>query len=387
MLKQLPLFLALLFSAFGATLTAQDPGTVVDEIAASEDHTILEELIGVAGLTETLNGDGPFTVFAPTDDAFNALGEDALAYFRSEDGMDSLVAVLQYHVVGGNNAAASLENNTTLTTLNNEDMLYVTVMGEMVMVNNAMVTMADLPASNGVIHVIDAVLMPPAGDIGMVIMENDTLTTLTTAIEAAGLGSALSMEGGYTVFAPSDAAFDALPEGDLEALLDDPEGDLTTALTYHVVAGTYYSGDLEDGMTLTTMQGEDLEVTMRNDSIFVDGVAISGPNMIADNGVVHVIDGVLLPGALTSTRAEPAFAKEVSIAPNPATSFFTVNLPMTITNSAVLTLRDLSGRVVATQRATSDRQRLDVGNLANGTYLLEVRADAGTIQRKVMVQR
>ncbi|WP_116126709.1 fasciclin domain-containing protein [Lewinella sp. IMCC34183] len=382
MYRLLPLCLFLLL---GAHLGAQGQ-TVVQIIADSENHTTLETAITTAELAGTLSGTGPFTVFAPTDAAFDALPDGALEYLLDEDNRDSLIAILQYHVVPGDTMAADLMDNMTLPTLNNQDSLYVRVIGEMVMINGALVTMTDLEATNGTVHVIDAVLMPPAGDIGMVIMETDTLSMLSDAITAAGIGPVLSMAGPYTVFAPNDGALMALPEDQLNALLANPSGDLATILQYHVVPGAIYSGDLMDGMTVTTVQGEDLMVTVSNDSVFVNDYYVSMPDMMADNGVVHVIDGVLIPPSLTSTR-EPAFASEVSIAPNPATSLVTVNLPYSILNNTTLTLRDFNGRTVLTRRASSDREPLQLGRLPAGAYLLEIRASEGVIQRKIMVQR
>lgn len=135
------------------------------------------------------------------------------------------------------------------------------------------------------------------GDIVETATGAGNFTTLLTAAEAAGLVDTLKGDGPFTVFAPTDAAFAALPEGTVEDLLK-PENKekLTEILTYHVVPGEVMSSDLTEGMTAETVEGGALTVTLEGGPK-VNGVAISQPDVDASNGVIHVIDGVLMPGA------------------------------------------------------------------------------------------
>ena len=122
-----------------------------------------------------------------------------------------------------------------------------------------------------------------------------SFTTLTAALEAAGLVDTLKGEGPFTVFAPTDDAFAALPEGTVDALLEDPQGELTDILTYHVVPGKVMWTDLSDGMTATTVQGGDLNFTIDGGAVYVNGQMVSTADIETSNGIIHVIDGVLLP--------------------------------------------------------------------------------------------
>lgn len=138
-----------------------------------------------------------------------------------------------------------------------------------------------------------------------IIVDSDVHTTLATAVTAAGLIDALSGEGPFTVFAPTDDAFDALPAGLLDDLLADPTGALANVLLYHVVEGNVLSGDLSDGQVITTMLGQELTVTI-DGGVFINDVSgnsveVTGPDLEADNGVVHVVDGVLIPDLTVQT--------------------------------------------------------------------------------------
>ena len=226
-----------------------------------------------------------------------------------------------------------------------------------------------------------------------IIVASEDHDTLERAVVAAQLDSILGTAGPFTVFAPTDSAFAALPAGALDSLLADSTGELATLLQLHVVAGEFRSADLMDSMRLGALTGDSLLITVMGDTIMVNGVVIGMPDLIASNGVVHSIDGILMADTTgtdttgTSTRQEPAFAREVTLSPNPARSFLNVGLPVSIVNQATLTLRDMNGRTVLTRRAASQREPLEIGNLPVGTYLLEIRAGNEAIQRKVSIQR
>jgi uncharacterized surface protein with fasciclin (FAS1) repeats len=136
---------------------------------------------------------------------------------------------------------------------------------------------------------------PTADDIVDTAVAAGSFVTLTAALEAAELVETLKGEGPFTVFAPTDDAFDALPEGTVDTLLEDPKGQLTQILTYHVVPGKVMSTDITDGMTATTVQGEDLTFTIKDGSVYVNDAMVVTADIETSNGVIHVIDGVLLP--------------------------------------------------------------------------------------------
>ena len=267
--------------------------TVVDIIVESEVHNTLEAAVTAAGLVETLQGEGPFTVFAPTDTAFAVLPEGVLDGLLA-DPTGALTDVLLYHVLSGTVLSTDLMDGMTATTLNGDD-ITVTISNDSVFINDALVTVADIVTDNGVVHVIDAVLIPPVTTVVDVIVESEVHNTLEAAVTAAGLVETLQGEGPFTVFAPTDSAFAALPEGLIDALLADPTGDLTTILLYHVLGGEVLSTDLSDGLTATTLQGDDITVTINDDGIFINNAQVTVADIQTDNGVVHVIDAVLIP--------------------------------------------------------------------------------------------
>jgi len=258
--------------------TAADAGTFQTLIAA----------VDAAGLTSTLQGPGPYTVFAPTDQAFNALPDGTVEALLADQ--EALSEVLLYHVVPGRIMAADLSDGQIVQTADGRE-FRVTISSD-ARVNGVNVSTTDVEASNGVIHVIDAVLIPVEDNVDTAIGAG--FETLVAAVQAAGLEDALrDPEARYTIFAPTDEAFDALPEGTLEALLDDPEA-LAQILLYHVVDGRVFAGDLVDGMEATTLQGETVTISL-NGGAQVNGTSIIATDVFTANGVVHVIDAVLLP--------------------------------------------------------------------------------------------
>ncbi len=272
--------------------------TVVDVIETSEDHMTLATAIDLADLRMTLMGEGPFTVFAPTDDAFSALPEGLLNDLLA-DPSGALTEILLYHVVGDSVVSGDLSDGQIVQTLLERKDVEVTINAEGVFINDAKVIFADLIASNGVVHVIDAVLVQDTVTVVDIIVGSEDHTILETAVIAAELADDLSGEGPFTVFAPTDDAFAALPDGVLDELLADPTGALADVLLYHVVSGNVMSGDLSDGMVVTTLLGKDINVTINSEGVFINEAQVIVADLEADNGVVHVLDAVLIPPVVT----------------------------------------------------------------------------------------
>ena len=220
--------------------------------------------------------------------------------------MPELTDILLYHVVGGTALSTDLSDGQMVTTLNGADVT-VTINDQGVFINDAQVIVADIVADNGVVHVIDAVLIPPTPEpsntVVDIVVNSDVHNLLEAAVITADLAGTLSGEGPFTVFAPTDDAFLALA-GALGATAEDllalPE--LTDILLYHVVGGTALSTDLSDGQMITTLNGADVTVSIECDgSIFINDAQVIVADIEADNGVVHVLDAVLtLPVASSS---------------------------------------------------------------------------------------
>ena len=160
--------------------------------------------------------------------------------------------------------------------------------------NGAQVTMTDIEASNGVVHVIDSVLLPPT--ITDLVVGDPRFTTLEAAVVAADLADTLAGEGPFTVFAPTDAAFAALPAGTVEGLLQDIPT-LTSILTYHVVSGAVDAATVVELPSATTLNGADVTIRVEGGNVFVNDAQVIITDIMVANGIVHVIDGVLLPPA------------------------------------------------------------------------------------------
>jgi uncharacterized surface protein with fasciclin (FAS1) repeats len=242
---------------------------------------------GLAGVVSR----NELTVFAPTDEAFAAIGLNN----RNIASVPNLREILLYHVVAGSVFSSQLSDGFVPTL--NGAAVEISIDGGAVMVNDANVVVADVKARNGVIHAIDKVMFPPAQNIVEIAAGNEDFSILVAAVTAAGLADVLSGDGPFTVFAPTNAAFEALPAGTIDALLADPKGTLTEILLYHVVSGRVYSSDLSNG-PVTTFGGKTFQVNA-NDFQITDnkgGVAnIIAANIQGTNGVIHVIDKVILP--------------------------------------------------------------------------------------------
>jgi len=301
----------------------------IAEIAVEDGRfTTLVTALDAAGLVETLSSEGEYTVFAPTDDAFAALPEGTVASLL-EDPEGALKDILLYHVAAGVVPAETVVTLDSATTLQGEDVAISIVDGQVILNDNAMVIITDLEASNGIVHVIDAVILPPsvtesaaeeemaedsmmdAKSIAEIAVEDGRFTTLVTALDAAGLVETLSSEGEYTVFAPTDDAFAALPEGTVASLLEDPEGALKDILLYHVAAGVVPAETVVTLDSATTLQGEDVAISIVDGQVILnDNAMVIITDLEASNGIVHVIDAVILPPSVTESAAEEEMAED-----------------------------------------------------------------------------
>ena len=250
-------------------------------------HDTLVTAVIQGGLLETLQGEGPFTVFAPTDQAFTDAGIDLSAVSQSD-----LADILTYHVVSGAVPASAVTECMSADSVNGNPLSFTVDGG--VMVNGANVTLADVNTSNGVIHVIDKVLIPTAtpNDVPRTAQCTGIHDTLVTAVIQGGLLETLQGEGPFTVFAPTDQAFTDAGI-DLSAV---NQSDLADILTYHVVSGAVPASAVTECMSADTVNGNPLSFTV-NDGVMVNGANVTLADVNTSNGVIHVIDKVLLPTA------------------------------------------------------------------------------------------
>lgn len=277
--------------------------SVVDVAIDNGNFTTLVTALEATGLDETLDDpDGNFTVFAPTDEAFALLGEETINTLLADP--DTLSNILLYHVVTTElDSEAAIDAAGTTVEMANGNSVGLSLSGESLLVNLSTVTMTDVEADNGVIHVLDAVLMPPAepGEPTQTITEiaagTEDLSTLVTALQTAGLDATLdNADATFTVFAPTNAAFEVLGQENIEALLNDAEA-LEAVLLQHVVAETQINSInayAANGTSVEAANGAMLPVSIENKMLKVGGATVTMTDIYATNGVIHVIDAVIV---------------------------------------------------------------------------------------------
>jgi transforming growth factor-beta-induced protein len=295
------------------------PKNIVQVAAGAGDFTTLVRFVQQAGLADTLAHGGPFTVFAPTDEAFAKVPKATLDALAADPAL--LKQVLLYHVVSGRVSSGDAVRLPSATTLEGEDVTFTVPAGGGLQVNDSTVVAADVPARNGVIHAIDTVLMPPSlapapalPDIVATAVAAGQFTTLVKLLQATGLDAALQGPGPFTVFAPTDAAFAKVPRATLDALAADPVL-LKQVLSYHVVSGRISAAEAAKARMATTLEGAPVYFRSRCDGPFwwwarrwhrqpawcdvlrVNNATIVQPDIATSNGVIHAIDTVLLPPA------------------------------------------------------------------------------------------
>jgi uncharacterized surface protein with fasciclin (FAS1) repeats len=276
--------------------TVQKNDIVETAIAAGQFQTLVAG-VQAAGLVSTLQSDGPFTVFAPTDEAFAALPEGTLESLLQPENQSQLTDILTYHVLAGSVPASEVVQANGFNTVNGQR-LDVKLTAAGVMIDNAQVTVTDIVCTNGIIHVIDAVMLPATDSIVETARSTKRFETLLAAAQVAGLADFLEEEGPLTILAPTDLAFAALPEGTVEFLIR-PENSalLVQILTMHVVRGRVYSPDVLRMREIPTLEGTKVPVSRKGGRVYIGDGKVLKTDIDAYNGVIHVIDRVILPSA------------------------------------------------------------------------------------------
>lgn len=289
----------LMFALTLQSCVTTEKRSIVTVVGESPQLTTFAEAIQATDLLQTLEEEGPFTLFAPSDAAFAKLPEGALEELLEDGNEDVLLAILKYHIISGKVPSGSLVDGQVAATLQGENFVVSTNDG--IRVNGTLVATPDIAAGNGMIHIVDEVLMPLSmqeKNITQLVLANDNLSFLASALESADLVKTLSQQGTFTVFAPTNDAFEALP-GDMLTNLLKPENKevLGSLLGYHVIGSKLMASDLRKDQKVITTQGESITVDPE-DGLKINGAVVTGPDIKASNGVLHLVNKVILPPSM-----------------------------------------------------------------------------------------
>jgi len=280
--------------------TPKPQGQNIVQLAKSDkDLSTLVQALIAGQLVDTLSGKGPFTVFAPTNEAFAKIETKALnALLANKKELDK---VLEYHVLAANLSMRELMAVKIAKTIEGENVKVSDPGSSAIKVNDANVLKSDVEASNGIVHVIDALLMPPSMpplptklDIVQVAQRSADLSTLVSALTAGKLVKTLEGKGPFTVFAPTNEAFAKIPKDKLTQLLGN-QNLLDKLLEYHVVSGDFSMRDLMSAKVINTLEKQEVVVRSMSGDIMVNNADVTTADVEGTNGVVHVIDKVLVP--------------------------------------------------------------------------------------------
>ena len=309
-----------LIAAFALGLGQAGAKDIVDVVSKSRHFDTLTAAVKAAGLVDTLKSSGPFTVFAPTDEAFSMLPKGTLKNLLKPENKEMLKGILTYHVVPGRVTSCEVKSGEVSTASGKH--LRLTKRWGRVYAGMSQVIHPDVNVDNGIIHVVNRVIIPrehyaalskssasastciitnsestcdSVGDIVDVAAGNKSFSTLVAAVKAAGLVDVLKGNGPFTVFAPTDEAFAKLPAGTLESLLK-PENkkQLANILTYHVVSGKVMSKDVKSG-AVKMVNGQTAKLKANKKGVKINNAKVVKVDILTSNGVIHVIDTVILP--------------------------------------------------------------------------------------------
>ena len=314
------------------------------------------------------------TVFAPTNDAFTAaltsLGITAGELLASPD----LANILLYHVLGAEVVAGSLTNGQIATPLNTANTLKVTLDGPNVFINQAEVTATNLQADNGVVHVLNAVVLPNQTVADIALGSPDHTTLVAAVVEARLLPALTNPFSQLTVFASTNDAFDNLATDlgtDLAGILANPE--LTDILLYHVLGDEVLSTALSNGPVLT-LNGQSVTINLMN-GVTVNNANVAVADLLSDNGVVHVIDAVLLPNLANVSELN---ASNFEIFPNPSHDVIKIS-NISVNDFSII---DNKGTIVKTGKVINNE--ITISELEKGNYFINLTNNTGVYQAKFL---
>ena len=352
-----------------------------DIIAMSPDHTLLEAALIQEGLQTALQDPAAtLTVFAPNDDAINQVVTDlGLQDINALLALPNLTDILLYHVYGtGVVPSSAVTNGLVVQPLSPTNTLKLTVTSSGdVFVNHAQVTAVDLNADNGVVHVLGAVVLPSETAVDVAIDNN--FTSLTAAVIKAELIPALTNPfAELTVFAPTNQAFDDLAAAlgtDIAGVLANPQ--LAEILLYHVVGGTVLSTDLVNG-SVPTLNGQTVMVDLTA-GVMINSANVITADLTTDNGVVHVIDAVLVPDL---SDLDEGKILEFKVYPNPASD--NIKIDVLDNNFDQAMIYDMNGRIIL-EILLENSNSIDISLIESGIYILGLRSNDQMITQKLQV--
>jgi len=348
--------------------------TIVETAVDAGQFKTLTAALKTANLVDTLKGPGPFTVFAPTDEAFSKLPANTVADLLKPENRQKLADILTYHVIPGKVPAKEVIKQRGAIAVNGQR-VDIRFDEEGLKVDGAKVLTTDILCDNGVIHVIDTVILPGKATIPEIAKDSGTFEILLAAAKAAGLADVLGSTGPFTVFAPTDEAFEKLPKGTVEMLLKpENKSKLVDILKYHVIPGRVYSERVLESKALKTLQGSPASVSLKDGSPRIEQAKILKTDIDATNGVIHVIDSVIIPPPantntqrkLTEAIAEgaPLFnaghhAECAEIYRNTMNELMSTSLPNTMKQHMSSVIRKADNTQCVTEKAWVLRRGID----------------------------
>ncbi|MDF1570940.1 MAG: fasciclin domain-containing protein [Bacteroidales bacterium] len=315
------------------------------------------------------------------------MGEEKLKYLFQNP--KELIKILRYHFASGEIYAKDLSDGQILEMSEGTD-AFISLYEGKAFINQAKIIKTDIRTYTGVIHFIDAVITQPTSIVDIVV-NSPRHETLEAAVIAAELAGALSADGTFTLFAPTDDAFAALGQATIDALLADPTGQLAEILKYQVVGATALSSSLSDGDTFTTLEGSDITVTISNGDVFINDAKVVFADYEAPNGVVHVIDAVIQPEA-TNIKEEISIFSNAVVYPNPASDLINFRFEMSNSSEVSIEVYDIVGQKV-TERylgvlpTGGHDYVMGTESMENGIYIIIVNSGNSAFVDKVKVVR